>query len=102
MAVYQVTEDFPQKELYGLVSQMRRAAVSIPSNIAEGKMRGTDNEFRRYLSIAYGSCAELETQVEIAKRLPETKSLSYLSIDGFTQEVGKMMNRLIDQLTPEA
>ena len=64
--VYRVTGDFPKDELYGLTNQLRRAAVSIPSNIAEGHARKTQKELSRYLNIAKGSLAELETQLIIA------------------------------------
>ena len=64
--VYKVTADIPREEIYGLVSQMRRAAVSLPSNVAEGFNRKHNREYRQFLYIALGSCAELETQVEIA------------------------------------
>lgn len=73
--IYLLTEDFPKEEIYGLTSQIRRCAVSIPSNIAEGKMRTTNKEFSHFLSIAYGSGAELETQLILAKLLNKTKSL---------------------------
>ena len=66
--VYQLTNDFPQSELYGLTSQMRRSAVSIASNIAEGHSRSS-REFVQFLSIARGSVSELETQIEIASRI---------------------------------
>lgn len=62
-AIYQLTEEYPDMERYGLISQLRRAAVSIPSNIAEGQMRGTAAEFRRFISMAMGSLAEVETQL---------------------------------------
>jgi four helix bundle protein len=68
-AVYEVTEHFPKEEIYGLINQMRRAAVSIASNIAEGAARGSNAEFKKFLSIAQGSLSELETQVIIAGRL---------------------------------
>lgn len=64
--VYQSTKEFPKEELYGLVSQMRRAAVSVPSNIAEGFIRIHNKEYRQFLYMALGSCAELETQVELS------------------------------------
>ena len=67
--IYKITEIFPDTEKFGLISQMRRASVSIPSNIAEGKVRRGDIEFRRFLLIAFGSGAELETQIEISKNL---------------------------------
>ncbi len=67
--VYDLTRRLPKSEAYGLCSQMRRAAVSIPSNIAEGKQRGSDSELKRFLSIALASGAELETQLELVSRL---------------------------------
>ena len=67
--VYKTTDSFPKRELYGLASQMRRCSVSIPSNIAEGFNRFHDKEYKRFLYIALGSCAELETQIEIAVKL---------------------------------
>ena len=67
--VYKVTADFPRDEMYGLVSQMRRAAVSLPSSVAEGFNRKHNREYRQFLYIDLGSCAELETQVEIASDL---------------------------------
>ena len=69
LAVYRITKDFPPEEIYGLTSQFRRAAVSIPSNVAEGCGRGTNKELYRFLDIASGSLAELETQIYIAKEL---------------------------------
>ena len=98
--IYSTTKDFPNDEKFGLVAQMRRAAVSIPSNIAEGKMRGTDPEFKRFLFIALGSGAELETQLEIAKNnkflsediyAANIKSLSVVMkmLNAFIKKVGK-------------
>ena len=67
--IYRITDSFPKTEAYGLTQQMRRAAVSISSNIAEGAARGSDKEFIHFLKIASGSLAEVETQIIIAKRL---------------------------------
>jgi four helix bundle protein len=67
--IYQITEKFPPSEIYGLTNQMRRAAVSIPSNIAEGQERNSVKEFRQFLAIALGSVAEIETQLIIAKEI---------------------------------
>ncbi len=96
--VYRLTESFPQSEAYGLTSQMRRAAVSIPSNIAEGQKRGHPKEFLRFLYISYGSGAELETQIEICKRLEKLKNLDYSKTTFLLQEVMKMLNGLIRSL----
>ncbi len=92
--IYRITNDLPKDEQFGITSQMRRAAVSIPSNIAEGRRRGTTPEFKRFLSIAYGSGAELETQLEICRRIgylqnPEPECCELLS------EVMRILNTLI-------
>ena len=67
--IYQATEKFPKSEIYGLISQMRRAAVSIPSNLAEGAARKGKKEFKQFLHIAQGSISELDTQIELAMML---------------------------------
>lgn len=100
VCLYRLTELFPKEELYGLTSQMRRAAVSIPSNIAEGRYRGTRNVFLNFLRIAYASGAELETQIEIAKRLPKTQTLDYKPVGDVLLEVMKMLNAMIKNLNP--
>jgi four helix bundle protein len=96
--LYELTEKFPKDEVFGLVSQMRRSAVSIPSNIAEGRYRGTRKDFMQFIRIAYGSGAELETQIEIAKRLSRTKMLDYKNVDVLLEEVMKMMNTMLKNL----
>ncbi len=94
-AMYTLTSKFPKEEIYGLSSQMKRASVSIPSNIAEGSKRGTKKDFRHFLIIAYGSGAELETQIEIAKILPFGKNLQYSAVETLLAEVMKMLNTMI-------
>lgn len=71
--VYLITDKFPREEIYGITSQMRRSAVSIPSNTAEGRSRGTRKDFVQFLRIAMGSASELETQIEIAKNFHRPK-----------------------------
>ncbi|MDD2753800.1 MAG: four helix bundle protein [Candidatus Portnoybacteria bacterium] len=95
IGVYALTEKFPQSEIYGLTSQMRRASVAIPSNIAEGQKRGHYKEFLQFLFIAYGSGAELKTQIEICKKLPKIKNLDYNNLELVLAEVMKMLNGLI-------
>jgi len=97
-AIYKLTENFPREEIYGLTSQMRRAAVSIPSNIAEGSRRSSRKDFRSFLINAYGSGAELETQIKIAKHLGYNLEGNYDKIDLLLIEVMKMLNSLISKL----
>lgn len=98
VAVYAFTRDFPKEELYGLVSQMRRCAVSIPSNIAEGRTRGSRKDFRQFLIIAFASGAELETQLIISKKLEYGNIDEYVKIDNLLAEVMKMLNRMTSNL----
>lgn len=98
LEIYRLTENFPTDEKYGLTSQMKRSAVSIPSNIAEGRGRGSRKDFRQFLIIAYGSGAELETQLEIARRLPFGKNLNYILIDQLLSEVMRMLNKMLSSL----
>ncbi len=93
--LYKITDKFPKSEAYGLSTQMRRAAVAIPSNIAEGQKRGHQKEFLQFLYVAYGSGAELETQIEICKRLNKLKDLDYSEVEDELNQVMKMMNGLI-------
>lgn len=99
IAVYKLTEKFPKSELYGLTSQMRRAIISIPSNVAEGGRRGSKKEFLHFLLNAYSSGAELETQVEIAKKLPRLKHLDYNEVESLLNEVMRMLNKITNKLT---
>lgn len=96
--VYSVTKNFPREEIYGLTSQMRRCAVSIPSNIAEGRNRGTKKDYLQFLRIAFGSGAELETHLTICKRLVDTKSFNYTKTESLLSEVMKMLNVMIQKM----
>ncbi|MAF13676.1 MAG: hypothetical protein CMI53_02165 [Parcubacteria group bacterium] len=96
--VYRLTTNFPKSEMYGLTSQMRRCAVSIPSNIAEGRRRSSRKEYRYFMTIAYGSGAELETQIEIVKRLPIGESLNFNLVDALLDEIMRMSNKTLSTL----
>ena len=97
-AVYELTSKYPKEEAYGLTSQSRRAAVSIPSNIAEGRFRSTRNDFRHFLIVAYGSTAELETQIEIAKKLSFVNEKDTEKAQSLLVEVMKMLNTITKKL----
>jgi four helix bundle protein len=87
---------FPKEEMYGLSSQVRRAAISIPSNIAEGQQRKSRKEFTQFLRIAFGSSAELDTQIILAKKL--YPGLDFTKVETILEEVGKMLNVIIRKL----
>jgi len=91
--VYLLSGNFPKEEMYGLTSQIRRSAISVPSNIAEGRGRGGDREFVRFLQIALGSLYELQTQMELAQQLGLTENIE--SVIGLSYELEKMINSLI-------
>ncbi len=97
-SIYSATKSFPKEELYTLTSQIRRAAISIPSNIAEGRAKRTTREYMRFINIACGSTAELETQIRIGDRL------GYLSRENAdvlleqTSCIGRMLNKLYSSL----
>lgn len=93
--VYKETEEFPQSEKYGITSQIRRAVVSIPSNIAEGQRRGHLPEYLQFLRIAYGSGSELETQLLIAIKLNYLSEKTYQNLNNLLQAIMRMLNRLI-------
>jgi len=95
---YRATDIFPRRELYGLTSQMRRAAVSVPSNIAEGQARRTDLEFAQFLGNARGSLAELETQVLIAEELKYLSSSVARVLLPQAAEVGRLISGLLESL----
>jgi len=91
---YKITKSFPKNEVYGLASQLQRAAVSIPANIAEGRERKYSKEFVKHLSIAYSSLAELETHIQIAQRLNYISSTNTGKLLEQTAEIGRMINGL--------
>ena len=95
--VYFITKNFPKTEVYGLSSQMQRSAVSIPSNIAEGQARNHKAEFVQFLGIAFGSSAELDTQIIIAKK--EYPQADFLKAEQLIVEVQKMLSVLIKKLS---
>ena len=100
-SIYEITKSFPNSECYGLTSQIRRAAVSIPSNIAEGHIRGHKAEFRQFLFIALGSLAELETQVIIANELGYLDSIKKNKLIEEMDILGKQLRTLISRLIPK-
>ena len=91
---YRTSKEFPREELYGLTSQLQRAAVSVPANIAEGQGREHRKEFLHHLSIAHGSVAELETHLQIAERLGYLYSGEVQSLLTRSEEIGRMINGL--------
>jgi four helix bundle protein len=97
-AVYKATRQFPKEELFVLTSQMRRASISVPSNIAEGQGRNSTKEFIHHLSISYGSLTELETQILIAERLGYTATDQTATLLKQTAEVGRLLNGLTKAL----
>ena len=97
-AIYRATADFPAAERYGLSSQMRRSAVSIVSNIAEGRGRRATKDFRRFLDIAYGSLCELETQLLLSERLGFLSEKESKSSRQLAMETGRLLNGLRSSL----
>jgi four helix bundle protein len=99
-AVYRATATFPSDERFGLTAQVRRATVSIPSNIGEGKRRKRNRAFLHHLDIALGSQGEVEVQLEVAMRLGYIKQNDYEPLARRVEEVGRMLNGLIESLQP--
>lgn len=96
--IYRITKNFPKSEIYGLTSQIRRAAVAIPSNIAEGYSRRSKLEYLQFLSIAFASGAELETQILIAKECHFLNEVDFDMVNSLLSEVMKMLNTMIKNL----
>ena len=97
-AVYELTKLFPPDELYGLTSQLRRASVSVASNIAEGRGRGSDGEFRHFLNIAQGSAFEVQTQLLLAARLKIGDELLLRKANALCIETTKMLGALLQSV----
>jgi four helix bundle protein len=98
LSIYRLTATFPIEERYGITSQLRRASVSIPSNIAEGYGRGSRKEYKQFLSIARGSTLEVQTQLIIANELGYCNLETFKQTDPLSQEVSKMLYSLIQKL----
>jgi four helix bundle protein len=98
--IYKVTGGFPRSEQFGLISQIRKASVSIPSNIGEGKRRKKQAVFLNHLDIALGSQGEVEVQLEIAKRVGFLRTAEYERLQTIVEEVGRMLNGLISSMQP--
>src|SRR5437016_1891768 len=96
--VYQATSQFPKEEIYGLTNKIRRAVVSMPSNIAEGQGRHSANDFRRFLAMGHGSLREVETQIMIAKRLHYLNEAQTERLLNLAGEVGRLINGLSNSL----
>jgi four helix bundle protein len=98
VAIYKLTSAFPREEIYGLTSQLRRASVSIASNIAEGQGRCSPGEFRQFLGIARGSNLEVQTQLVIAAKLDYGLPSLIVDCENLSFEVGRMLNGLMKTL----
>lgn len=96
--IYLISKRFPREEMYGLINQMRRAAVSIPSNIAEGFLRKSTNEFIQFLYIALGSCGELDTQLAVTKNLNYVDEKIYEQVSEKINHISRMLRALINSL----
>ena len=97
--VYSATKNFPSEEKYGMISQIRRASVSVASNIAEGAGRNTDGEFRQMLGIAYGSICEIETQLILSNRMAMIEKEKFENLSNRVAEIQKMLFGLIKKLS---
>ena len=98
LLTYGFTEEFPKREMFGLSSQLQRAAVSIPANIAEGYTAGGNSQFGRYLRIAQGSLAEVEYYLILARDLCYLPEASYIKAESLRSEVGYLLHRLLKSL----
>lgn len=98
LEIYRVTVGFPKVEQFGLTDQLRRAAISVPSNVVEGFERGSNKEFKHFLSIARGSTGEVRAQIELARDIGYMQNDDFEKLFDLTTEVHKMINSLIKKL----
>jgi four helix bundle protein len=98
LEIYQITKNYPKEEIYGLVSQMRRSAVSIPCNTSEGYRRGHRKEYIQFLYMAHGSCAELETLLSLSYDLNMIDKINFEKLYSMQEEVSKLLRGLISSL----
>src|SRR5690606_33636454 len=96
--IYHLTSSFPKEETFGLSSQLRRAVVSIPTNIAEGGGRGSDADFKRFVQIAFGSASEVEYLMQLAFELSYITEKDYIHLNDGVTEIKKMLASLINKL----
>ena len=101
LEIYQTTKNYPKEEIYGLVSQMRRSAVSIPCNVSEGYRRGHRKEYIQFLHMAHGSCAELETLLSISYDLAMLDRITFERLYSLQEEISKLLRGLISSLVKE-
>jgi len=99
LIIYQITKDYPREEIYGITSQMRRSAVSIPCNISEGYRRGHCKEYIQFLYMAHGSCSEFETLMSLSHDLGLISEQVFNEIYALQEEVSKLLNGLISSLS---
>ncbi len=102
LAIYKCTKSFPKEEMFGLTSQIRRAAVSVPSNIVEGCAKSSQADYMRFLEIAYGSVCEVEYQLSLAKRLGFLESQSAKETNSLANETGRVLNGLLRSLKSDS
>ncbi len=102
VCIYRLTQKFPKEETYGIVSQLRRASVSVASNIAEGRGRLNPAEFRQFLGIALGSTFEIQTQLVVARKLEMGSEKAINEATALSDQVSKMLTSLIQKLSSKA
>ncbi len=100
--MYEMTNNFPNHEKFGLISQIRRAAISVPANIAEGAARKNSKEFIQYLHISMGSCSELGTHLELVRRLGYISNEYWLKVDSFLNKIDRMLIGLRNLISTSA